>query len=193
MPARLAPAAGPSDARRSICIHFPTAKLRVTVGPASPTGHHLCLARSAQRQTGRAAVRGRSAAARRRADAWSCGALSLLHAAGRGLSCRRSDQPEGGRPAARRIASIGSSQWMRICIAPPTSSEVFPGIEADNLSAMPAIAETLRTDGIDPATVIIGPDAESRPWVSDLARPARSQPYGCAKDAPRRSFGRNQL
>lgn len=46
---------------------------------------------------------------------------------------------------------------------------VFPGIEAENLSAMAAIAITLRGTGIDPATVVIGPDAESRPWVSDLA------------------------
>ena len=46
---------------------------------------------------------------------------------------------------------------------------VFPGIEADDLSAMPAIAEALRGERIDPATVVVGPDAESRPWVSDLA------------------------
>ena len=46
---------------------------------------------------------------------------------------------------------------------------VFPGIEAMNLSAMSVIADTLRTEGIDAATVVIGPDAESRPWVSDLA------------------------
>jgi len=46
---------------------------------------------------------------------------------------------------------------------------VFPGIEAENLSAMPAIANALRKTGIDPATIVVGPDAESRPWVSDLA------------------------
>ncbi len=46
---------------------------------------------------------------------------------------------------------------------------VFPGIEAENLSAMAAIAVVLRQTGIDPATVVVGPDAESRPWVSDLA------------------------
>ncbi|HLG85515.1 MAG TPA: ribose-phosphate diphosphokinase [Bradyrhizobium sp.] len=46
---------------------------------------------------------------------------------------------------------------------------VFAGIEADNLSAMPAIGATLLKQGIDPATVIVGPDAESRRWVSDLA------------------------
>ena len=46
---------------------------------------------------------------------------------------------------------------------------VFPGIEAENLSAMPAIADTLRVAGIDPATILVGPDAESSGWVSDLA------------------------
>lgn len=48
--------------------------------------------------------------------------------------------------------------------------DVFQGIDADNLSAMPAIAEALRASSIDPATIIVGPDAESRPWVADLAR-----------------------
>jgi ribose-phosphate pyrophosphokinase len=47
--------------------------------------------------------------------------------------------------------------------------DVFPGIETDNLSAMPAIANALRTAGFDHTTVVVGPDAESRPWVSDLA------------------------
>lgn len=44
---------------------------------------------------------------------------------------------------------------------------VFPGITADNLSAMPAIAAALA--GIDRTSVVAGPDAESRPWVRDLA------------------------
>lgn len=47
--------------------------------------------------------------------------------------------------------------------------DVFPNIDADNLSAMPVIAEALRTSGFDPATVIVGPDSESEAWVSDLA------------------------
>jgi ribose-phosphate pyrophosphokinase len=46
---------------------------------------------------------------------------------------------------------------------------VFPGIEAENLSAIPAIADTLARTGIDPTTVVIGPDGESEPWVRDLA------------------------
>ena len=47
--------------------------------------------------------------------------------------------------------------------------DVFPGIEADNLSAMPTIAEVLRTAGFDPATVVVGPDVESEGWVRELA------------------------
>jgi ribose-phosphate pyrophosphokinase len=47
--------------------------------------------------------------------------------------------------------------------------DVFPGIESDDLSAMSAIADTLRMSGIDPRTVIIGPDAESQAWASTLA------------------------
>ena len=47
--------------------------------------------------------------------------------------------------------------------------DVFQGIEADNLSAMSAIADALRAWGFDRNTVIVGPDAESTPWVTDLA------------------------
>jgi ribose-phosphate pyrophosphokinase len=46
---------------------------------------------------------------------------------------------------------------------------VFPRIEADNLSAMPAIAGALLANGLDAATVVVGPDLESRPWVATLA------------------------
>ncbi len=51
----------------------------------------------------------------------------------------------------------------------PDLATVFPGIKSDNLSAMPAISDALGKFGLDPATVVIGPDAESLPWVSDLA------------------------
>jgi ribose-phosphate pyrophosphokinase len=46
---------------------------------------------------------------------------------------------------------------------------VFPNVPADNLSAIPAIARVLQTTGIDPRTVVVGPDVESLPWVRDLA------------------------
>ncbi len=47
--------------------------------------------------------------------------------------------------------------------------DVFPGSEAQDLSATPAIVECLRVSNLDPQAVVIGPDEESRPWVSDLA------------------------
>jgi ribose-phosphate pyrophosphokinase len=47
--------------------------------------------------------------------------------------------------------------------------DVFPGIEAQDLSAMAAIADALRVEGVNGDTVIVGPDEESRPWISDLA------------------------
>ena len=48
---------------------------------------------------------------------------------------------------------------------------VFPGIEADNLSAMPALAAALAQTSLDPATLVVGPDEESEPWVAALASP----------------------
>jgi ribose-phosphate pyrophosphokinase len=57
----------------------------------------------------------------------------------------------------------------------PDIASVFPGIEAENLSAMPTIATALAASRIDPATAVIGPDAESEPWVSDLAARLRLQ------------------
>ena len=47
---------------------------------------------------------------------------------------------------------------------------VFPGIEAADVSAIPAIADALRKAAIEATTLIVGPDEESRPWVSDLAQ-----------------------
>lgn len=49
-------------------------------------------------------------------------------------------------------------------------SEVFPGIAADDLSAMPAIAAKLRRVPLDPDTIVVGPDAESKQWVDMLAK-----------------------
>jgi ribose-phosphate pyrophosphokinase len=48
-------------------------------------------------------------------------------------------------------------------------SDVCPGIDADNLSAMPAIARHLQANSFDPRLVIVGPDAESRGWVTELS------------------------
>ncbi len=47
--------------------------------------------------------------------------------------------------------------------------DVFPGIAADDLSAVPAMTEALRANGVDSRTVVVGPDEESQRWVTDLA------------------------
>ena len=52
---------------------------------------------------------------------------------------------------------------------------VFPGIEAENLSAMPAIANALASSGIDPTTIVVGLDMESERWVKDIASRLRLQ------------------
>lgn len=46
---------------------------------------------------------------------------------------------------------------------------VFPGIEAENLTAWGVVAEALAQEKIDPRTVVVGPDVESGPLVADLA------------------------
>jgi ribose-phosphate pyrophosphokinase len=46
---------------------------------------------------------------------------------------------------------------------------IFPNTVVENLSAISAIATSLQTSGLDPTTVLIGPDAESRQWVGNLA------------------------
>lgn len=50
-----------------------------------------------------------------------------------------------------------------------TLNHVFPGIETDNLTAASVIESMLRADTLDSTTLVVGPDTESRPWVSDLA------------------------
>ncbi|MBS0248205.1 MAG: ribose-phosphate diphosphokinase [Proteobacteria bacterium] len=50
-----------------------------------------------------------------------------------------------------------------------TIAEVFPGIDADNLSAIPAIVDYLKRQGVTKDLIVVGPDAESEPWVRDLA------------------------
>lgn len=46
---------------------------------------------------------------------------------------------------------------------------IFKSIEAENLSAAPAIASYLQGLPLDPATVVFGPDEESWNWVRNLA------------------------
>ena len=136
--------------------------MRVTAGPASAT---TIIYASLDRPNEKLIALLFAAEALRREGAKRlvlCRAISLLHAAGCRFSRGRSDQPEGHRPADRgyvdRVITVDAHLHRT-----PDIKAVFPGIEADNLSAMPAIADALRKTGLDPATVVVGPDAESRP------------------------------
>ena len=48
--------------------------------------------------------------------------------------------------------------------------EVFRGMPALAVSAAPALAQAI-AGGLDPSTILVGPDSESRPWVESIARP----------------------
>lgn len=53
----------------------------------------------------------------------------------------------------------------------PDIAEVFPGSEAQALSATPVLANLIHRDAGDGDVVLVGPDSESRQWVEKLAAP----------------------
>ena len=135
-----------------ISIHtFPDGELRVTSRAGFGRQHCLCPTRPPERQTPGPAVRRGSASARMAASgsflsrptSATCGRTLLF------IPARRS--------AKRSIGQLIASSFDRVdhrrrppSSHRPTSSDVFPGIDADNLSAMPAIASILRKTAFDP-------------------------------------------
>jgi ribose-phosphate pyrophosphokinase len=161
-------------ARLGLCLHgiavhrFPDDEIMVTVGPAEPT---TILYASLDRPNDKLMAILFAAEALRRGGASRLVLLApylcymrqdtAFHA-GEAISQRAVGRLLAG--AVDRVITVDAHLHRTTDIR-----SVFPGIEADNLSAMPAIAAALVQDGIDPATVVVGPDAESRPWVGDLA------------------------
>ncbi|MBR0717683.1 ribose-phosphate pyrophosphokinase [Bradyrhizobium liaoningense] len=148
--------------------HFPDAELRVTVGPAAATTIlHASLdqpnekliallfaAEALQRNGAKRLVLVAPYLCYMRQDiAFHAGEAVSQHAIGRLLATNFD-----------RIITVDAHLHRT-----PDIASVFPGIEAENLSAMPAMADALAEAGIDPATIVIGPDVESEPWVRDLA------------------------
>jgi ribose-phosphate pyrophosphokinase len=154
---------------QEIALHrFPDGEMRVTVGPAAST---TIIYASLDQPNDKLVALVLAAEALRRAGA---GRLVLLAPY---LCYMRQDTAfhEGEAISQKAIGRLIAGTVDRVITVDAHLHRttdiraVFPGIEADNLSAMPAIANALRKTGIDPATIVIGPDAESRPWVSDLA------------------------
>ena len=152
-----------------IAIHaFPDGEIRVTAGPASTT---TVIYASLDRPNDKLI------ALLFAADALRRGGAKRLVLVAPYLCYMRQDTAfhEGEAISQKVIGSLLARCIDRVVTVDahlhrtPEITAVFPGIQSDNLSAMPAISETLRKTGLDPATIVVGPDAESLPWVSGLA------------------------
>ena len=161
---------GASDAKRlasrlgvastEIAIHrFPDGELGVTVAPTAPvTIIYAPLDRPNEKLLTYFARR-RSLTPQWCQAARSGRALSLLHACG----CRFSPGEAIGQKAIGRFLAGLMDRVITVDAHLHRTTDihdVFPGIEADNLSAMPAIAAPFMAAGFDPRTVVVGPDAE---------------------------------
>jgi ribose-phosphate pyrophosphokinase len=156
-------------ALHEIDVHrFPDGELRVTVGPAAPT---TVIYASLDRPNDKLLAVLFAAEALRRG-----GARRLVLVAPYLCYMRQDTAFHAGEAISQKVVGrmlAGAVDRVVTLDAhlhrTKDIRDVFPGIAAENLSAMPAVAETLRA-GLDPRTVVVGPDAESRAWVGDLAQ-----------------------
>jgi ribose-phosphate pyrophosphokinase len=152
-----------------IAIHeFPDREIRVTAAPASPV---TIIYASLDRPNEKLIALSFAAEALRRGGAQRLVLLAPY------LCYMRQDTAfhEGEAISQKAVGALIAGCVDRVITVDahlhrtPDIGAVFPGIASDNLSAMPAIAATLRKTGVDPTTMVVGPDAESQPWISDLA------------------------
>ena len=152
-----------------VAVHrFPDEELRVTVGPTAPT---TILYASLDRPNDKLISLLFAAEALRRT-----GAARLILVAPYLCYMRQDAAFEAGQAISQKvIGRLFAETFDRVITVDAhlhrtkTIQSVFLGIETENLSAMPAIANVLGASGFDGRTVVVGPDAESEPWVSDLA------------------------
>jgi ribose-phosphate pyrophosphokinase len=158
---------------REIAVHaFPDGEIRVTTAPASAT---TIVYASLDRPNDKLIALMFAAEALRRG-----GAKRLVLVAPYLCYMRQDAAFRDGEAISQKvIGSLLVSCFDRVITVDahlhrtPDLAAIFPGIQSDNLSAMPAVSDVLGSTGLDPATVVIGPDAESLPWVSNLARRLR--------------------
>ena len=180
-----------------IAIHgFPDGEIRVTVGPASAT---TIIYASLDRPNDKLIALMFAAEALRRG-----GAKRLVLVAPYLCYMRQDAAFHEGEAISQKV--IG--QLLARCIdrvvtvdahlhRTPDITAVFPGIEADNLSAMPAISDTLRKTGLDRATVVAGrmrnpcPGSATSPAGSACRLPWRERPgAGIARSRSNFRMGR---
>lgn len=154
---------------RDIAVHrFPDGEMRVTTGPVAPTT--IIYASLDQPNDKLIALLFAAEALRRN------GAKRLVLLAPY-LCYMRQDTAfhQGEAISQRAIGQLLARTVDRVITVEahlhrtPDIRTVFPGIEAENLSAVPAFAQALRASGFDSSTLVVGPDAESRAWVGGLA------------------------
>ena len=169
-----------------IAVHrFPDGELRVTAGPAAATT--IIYAPLHQPNEKLLAILFAAEALRRE------GTKRLVLVAPYLCYMRQDAAFHGGEAISQRVVGALLARTVDRVITVDahlhrtnTLRGVFPGIEADNLSAMPVIADALQAAGLDPATVVVGPDAESRQWVRDLAGRLGTGASGRAEEASQR-------
>ncbi|SFJ52368.1 ribose-phosphate diphosphokinase [Bradyrhizobium sp. Gha] len=168
----------------AIDLHrFPDGELRTTVGPAGKTTIVCCSLNQPNEKL--IALLFAAVALRRN------GAERLVLASPY-LGYMRQDAAfhPGEAISQRAIGDLLATNFNRVITFDAhlhrTSSlaSVFPGAEADNLSAAPAIEALLRADKVSRETVVVGPDEESRTWVADIAG-RLGLPYSVAKKVRR--------
>ncbi len=153
----------------AIDLHrFPDGELRATVGPAAATTIVCC---SLDQPNDKLIALLLAAEALRRNGATRLVLVTPY------LSYMRQDAAfhEGEAISQRAIGTLLANNFDRVVTFDAhlhrTShlSAVFPGAEADNLSAAPAIEAFIRADPPAADTIVVGPDEESRAWVADIA------------------------
>ena len=180
-------------ASQEIDVHrFPDGELRVTVGPASPT---TIMFTSLDQPNDKLLAILFAAEALRRG-----GATRLVLVAPYLCYMRQDAAFHSGEAISQSVIGRLIAQTVDRVVTVDAHlhrtkniEDVFPGIEAVDLSSMPAIADYLHATGFDPATVVAGPDAESRALGARFGAPPESRLRGCAKDPAWRPLGRDDF
>ena len=176
-----------------IAIHaFPDGEIRVTVGPASAT---TIIYASLDRPNDKLIALMFAAEALRRG-----GAKRLVLVAPYLCYMRQDTAFHEGEAISQKVIGPLLARCVDRVVTvdahlhrTPDIMAVFPGIQSDNLSAMPAISDTLRKAGLDPATVVVGTGCGIPALGQRPRRPARPVLYRCEKDPPRGSLGRDRI
>jgi len=153
----------------TIDVHrFPDSELRVTVGPVAPTT--IVYAPFDQPNEKLLAILFAAEALRRE------GARRLVLVAPYLCYMRQDAAFHKGEAISQKvIGPVLARSFDRIVTVDAhlhrtkEITDVFPGSEAEDLAATPAIARFLHENGFDRQCVVVGPDDESLPWVEDLA------------------------